>query len=71
MQREIPPAVFVVVLVLVIAIAGYMFYRSGRTPEGAGVTREDMRKEFLKRAQSGQLPISPEQKQRLLQGQGK
>lgn len=67
MRREIPPAVFIVVLVIVIGIVGYLFYRSGRSVEGAGVTRDELRREFLERAQSGQLPASPEQLQRLKQ----
>ena len=61
MHREIPPVVFIVVVLLIVGIAGYLFYRSGKTPEGAGVTKEELRQEFLRRAQSGQLPASPEQ----------
>lgn len=72
MQREIPPAVVVVAIVLVLVIAGYLYYRSSRATEGAGVTREELRREFLQRAQSGQLPASPDQIKRLQQqGQGK
>lgn len=71
MQREIPPAVGIIAILIVLAIAGYLYYRSSRTAEGAGVTREELRKEFLQRAQSGQLPVSPDQMKRLQQGQGK
>ncbi len=67
MKREIPPSVFIIVIVIAVAIAGFVFYRSGKTPEGAGVTREQMREEFRRRAQAGQLPVSPEQMKRLQQ----
>ena len=67
MRREIPPVVFVIVIVVAVAIAGFFFYRSGKTPEGAGVTREQMREEFRRRAAAGQLPVSPEQMKRLQQ----
>ncbi|NLH97893.1 MAG: hypothetical protein GX446_00180 [Chthonomonadales bacterium] len=67
MKREIPPAVFVVVIVVVVAIVGFLFYWSGKATEGAGVTTEQMREEFRRRAQSGQLPVTPEQLKRMQQ----
>ncbi len=67
MKREIPPAVFVIVILAAVAVAAFMFVRSGKTPEGAGVTREQMREEFRRRAASGQLPATPEQLKRLQQ----
>ncbi len=70
MKREIPPAVFFVVIALVVVVVGYLFYRSNRKVEGAGVTREELRREFLQSARSGQLPLTPEQLKRLEQGAG-
>lgn len=71
MRREVPPSVFIIVLALVLGVAVFAFYRSGSRPSGAGVTKEELRREYVRRAQMGQLPITPEQKQRLLQGQPK
>jgi Tfp pilus assembly protein PilO len=71
MKREIPPAVFVVAIIVVLGVVGYFFYRSNRTPQGAGVTKEELRREFMQRAQSGQLPISPEQLKKMQQAQPK
>jgi len=70
-HREIPPWLAMVLIIVVVALAGYIYYRSSQTPQGAGVTKEELRQEFLRRAQSGQLPASPEQLKRLQQGGAK
>lgn len=71
MHREVPPWLAVILIIIVVAIAGYVYHRSSRTPEGAGVTKEELRQEFLRRAQSGQLPAGPEQLKRLQQSGSK
>lgn len=67
MRHEVPTPIVVIALLLVLGAVGfYYFYWTNRSTRGAGVTREELRREFLQRAKSGQLPgMSPEAMRRL------
>jgi hypothetical protein len=66
MRREIPTPVVVIAVVLIVGVLGFYFYWSGRSVQGMGVTRDEMRQEMLRRAKMGQLPpMSPESLRKL------